>query len=112
MQDAFAWLEHHFAVLYNPPSGAPAWHYYYLYGLERAAVLGGRDLLGTKDWYLEGARYLVGAQRPDGRWSTGALGFAEFEASDALDTAWAILFLARATRPAPPLPAPVVTGGG
>ena len=110
IQDGFAWLDHNFSVTRNPPGAAPAWHYYYLYGLERAAILGGRNLLGEHDWYIEGAKYLVGAQQADGFWRTGALGTDEYEASDVLDTAWAILFLARATRPAKPIEAPVITG--
>ncbi len=111
VQDGFAWLDVNFDVTKNPGKGAPAWHYYYLYGLERAAVLGGRDLIGRHDWYIDGARYLVSKQQGDGRWSTGALGDDLYKASDLVDTAWAVLFLARATRPAPPLRAPVVTEG-
>jgi len=113
IQDGFAWLDVHFAVDHNPPNNAAAWHYYYLYGLERAAALAGRTLIGKHDWYIEGARYLVAKQKPGdvpqggGRWSTGAL--PEYEPSDALDTAWAILFLKKATRPAEPIPGPVVT---
>ena len=108
VQDGFAWLEANFAVDKNPGSMAPNWHYYYLYGLERAGVLGGRDLLGQHDWYIEGAKYLLQAQKSDGRWASGALGTAEYEASDILDTAWAILFLKRATHPLDS-PMPVVT---
>jgi len=117
IQDGFAWLDLNFTVASNPPSRAPAWHYYYLYGLERAGVLAGGVLLGKHDWYIEGARYLVAHQKPGkaaeggGRWSTGALGAAAYKPSDVLDTAWAILFLKRATRPAQPIPGPVVTPG-
>lgn len=110
VQDGFAWLNFNFAVDKNPPPGAPAWHYYYLYGLERACVFGGRNLLGENDWYIEGAKYLVANQHKEGKWSTGVLGAKDVEPSDVVDTAWAILFLARATRPAPPIKAPVVTG--
>ena len=110
VQDGFAWLDVNFALDRNPGNNAPNWHYYYLYGLERAAVYGARVLIGKRDWYVEGARYLVGAQNPDGRWSTGNLGTEEYEASDVLDTAWAILFLKKATRPLTPIAAPV-TGG-
>ena len=109
IQDAFAWLDVNFSVTSNPPSGAPAWHYYYLYGLERAAMLAGRPLIGEHDWYLEGARYLVKAQKGNGAWSTGMLGGSEYKASDILDTAWAILFLKKATKPLKPIPGPVVT---
>src|SRR5262245_18354175 len=34
--DGFAWLEKNWSVDKNPPAGAPAWHLYYLYGLQRA----------------------------------------------------------------------------
>jgi hypothetical protein len=109
IHDGFAWLDKNWAVDKNPGLGA-AWHFYYLYGLERAAAFGRRDLIGLHDWYIDGARYLVGEQQGDGRWSTGNMGIDDtFEASDVVDTAWAILFLARATRPMPPLP--VVTPG-
>ncbi len=109
VQDGFAWLDHWFTVTKNPGESAPNWHYYYLYGLERASVFGGRDLIGDHDWYLTGARYLVDAQKKDGRWRTGALGGDDYEASDVVDTAWAILFLARATRPLEPIKPPTVT---
>ena len=107
--DGFAWLDVNFAVDRNPGINAPAWHFYYLYGLERAAIFGGRTLIGAHDWYIEGARYLISHQKPDGRWNTGALGGSEYEASDVLDTAWAILFLKKATKPMKPIPGPVVT---
>lgn len=113
IQDAFAWLDKNFDVTRNPPSVAPNWHLYYLYGLERACALAGRPLVGLHDWYVEGARHLVGMQKDDGRWATGALGMpGEFDGSDVLDTAWALLFLKRATRPLQPIPPPVVTSGG
>ena len=74
-------------------------------------MLAGRDLVGEHDWYLEGARLLVDSQNGDGHWRTGALGENIYEASDAIDTAWAILFLTRATRPGKPIRAPTVTPG-
>jgi hypothetical protein len=112
VQDGFAWLDKNFAVDKNPPAGAPAWHYYYLYGLERACAYAGRPKVGKRDWYVEGATYLVGKQQKDGRWATGALGAGdEIAASDLADTAWALLFLKRATRTMPPIPVPTVTTG-
>ena len=109
VQDAFAWLDVNFTVERNPGHGAPPWHYYYLYGLERAAVFANRVLIGEHDWYLEGARYLVSKQGGDGSWNTGNLGGKEYKPSAVLDTAWAILFLKKATRPLEPIPQPVVT---
>jgi hypothetical protein len=110
VQDGFAWLDLHFAVDRNPPIGSH-WHHSYLYGLERACMLAGREHVGKHDWYVEGARHLVGSQQEDGHWSTGSLS-SDVAASDVVDTAWALLFLKRATKPATPIPAPVVTPGG
>ena len=64
---------------------------YALYGIERAGVLGGRSTMAGKPWYAPGARRLVDEQGRDGLW-TGS-----YEPS--VDTAFAILFLKRATVP-------------
>lgn len=109
VQDGFSWLDLNFTVERNPGRSAPPWHFYYLYGLERAAVYGRRVLIGKHDWYLDGARLLLGRQKGDGSWNTGNLGGKEYKASAVLDTAWAILFLKKATKPMKPMPAPVVT---
>jgi hypothetical protein len=111
VQDGFAWLDKNWSVEKNTGVGAPPWHYYYLYGLERACVFGGRETVGAHDWYIEGAKLLLRQQQEDGRWATGKLGDPQYSQNDLLDTAWAILFLERATRPLPPIRAPVVTEG-
>ena len=111
IQDGFSWLHKNWTVERNPGAGAGNWHFYYLYGLERAAIFGGRDLIGPYDWYIDGAKLLVRKQGAEGSWHTGFMGESAFEASDLVDTAWAILFLAKATRPMPPIRAPVVTPG-
>jgi len=99
-RDGIAWLGKHFSVKVNPASGA-AWHYYYLYGLERSGVLAGVVYMGKHRWYAEGAKYLVDAQSPDGAWRTamgrmpgprGGKG-----AMDIVDPSFALLFLVRAT---------------
>jgi hypothetical protein len=111
VQDGFAWLDRRWTVDQNPGDNAINWHLYHLYGLERACVFGGRDLIGKHDWYLEGAAKLLSMQGPDGRWATGWKGIEHYQPSDGCDTAWAILFLKRATRPFPPIRPPVVTMG-
>ena len=57
------WLRRHFSVHANPPSARAGglWHYYYLYGLERAGRLTARRKIGEYDWYREGAACLVQA---------------------------------------------------
>lgn len=58
-------------------------NYYYVYSLERVGTVLG---VPESEWYHEGARWLVNAQRSDGSW-TGSV----------YDTALALLFLSRAT---------------
>jgi len=81
-----AWLGRDFTVRENRPQGN-RYLYYYLYGLERVGGILGLERIGAADWYAEGAEYLVGRQEPDGRW------FGQPQ------TAFALLFLTRATAP-------------
>lgn len=94
LRDGLAWLQEHFAVDVNPGMEAQH-HLYYLYGLERLGMLVERRWLGAHDWYREGADLLLAQQREDGSWG------------DHVDTAFAVLFLKRATSP----PAVAVSGG-
>jgi hypothetical protein len=88
--DGFAWLASNFSVDTNPGQPNGGWHYYYLYGLERAGVLANRVNIGTHDWYREGGEKLL-SQEKGGAWSSndGAL----------TSTCFALLFLARSTVP-------------
>jgi hypothetical protein len=79
----------------NTKGKLPKWHIYYLYGVERAGMLYGTDMIGTRDWYDEGAEWLIGHQAENGSWR------------NTTDTCFAILFLKRATAPLPG----VATGG-
>ena len=91
--EGMQWINKNFLVTDNP--GRPGkWHYYYLYGLERAGMLFGTETIGDHKWYREGAEQLLSAQ------SGGGWG-------NVVDTCFAILFLRRATRPLN-----VATGGG
>lgn len=90
IDDGFAWLAHRWTVSDNPNYGT--WHYYYLYGLERAGILTKRPNVGANDWYREGARLLVDQQHGnlwDDRNGDGVV----------CSTAFALLFLLRATVP-------------
>jgi hypothetical protein len=130
IRDAMAWLQEHYDVRSNPVQaaepepGAAAgppfqrsmrWYRYYMYGLERAGILGRFRFLGPHDWYLDGAEALMTDQQPDGGWG------------ETTETCFALLFLKRATSrhampvitpseqaPAAPPPAPpaVPTPGG
>ncbi len=109
--DAIAWLSANYDISSNPRVG-PQWHYYYLYGLERACVLAERRFLGTNEWYVHGARLLVDQQSRRGNWSTDApvMG-APATARNLWDTCFALLFLTRASLKSntPLLPQPVTT---
>jgi hypothetical protein len=109
IRDGLAWMQKHYDVTSNPAAGGRPghWHYYYLYGLERMGILGRVRFLGTHDWYLDGARYLLAMQAKDGSWLS-------HQADVLTDTCFALLFLKRAswrvvnapiTPPSEPIPA-------
>jgi hypothetical protein len=62
--------------------------YYFLWSLERVAVVYGLKSVGDKDWYAIGSAYLMSRQQADGAWR-GNLG-------EAVDTCFALFFLRRA----------------
>ena len=98
--DGFAWLAQNLTARYHPGELAhqQQWFYYYLYGLERAALLSGIALIQDRDWYFEGAMVLVMSQQEDGNWP-GELHWDRIVERNAM----AILFLKQST-------APVLTG--
>jgi hypothetical protein len=75
----------------NPGSGT--WHFYYLYGLERAARLSGQRFLGKHDWYREGAKMLLDAQGPGGLWERRG------DQNDIISSSFALLFLSKGRSP-------------
>ncbi|MFK7741528.1 MAG: hypothetical protein AB8H80_14515 [Planctomycetota bacterium] len=88
-----AWLDAHMAIESNPQRdrSAPQHLYYWLWGIERLGSLDEQPVLGRRDWYADGARYLVGAQKATGEWA----------ASPSVRTHLALLFLKRATTTGP-----------
>jgi len=91
IRDGSAWLDKSFTVRRNP--GGRGWHYYYLFGLERAGVLTDARFLGDHDWYREGAEFLVARQDRNGCWAGGR------GEGTLAKTCFALLFLRRATTP-------------
>ncbi|KAF0243039.1 MAG: hypothetical protein FD180_3610 [Planctomycetota bacterium] len=61
--------------------------YYSLYSLERVGMIVGIEKIGNHDWYAEGCEHLLSTQDDDGSWG-----------GNPIDTAFAILFLKKATR--------------
>ena len=62
---------------------------YFLWSLQRVAVVYGLDAIGGVDWYTLGAEAIVAAQDRNGSWAKG-------QYSADVDTAFALLFLTRA----------------
>jgi hypothetical protein len=96
--DGMHWLETNYSVTQNvgPCEIAPVpdgWLYYYLYALERAGLLYDTTMIGSHDWYLDGYKVLLGAQKGNGSWD------ASHFIKPTWDTCFAILFLKRSTRP-------------
>ena len=112
IRDGAAWLAHNFSASTNPGKGG--YHYYYLYGLERAGVLTLTRRFGKRDWYKEGAEYLLGQQRPEGCWPGSEQGgnAGGDITSPLVDTCFAILFLKKATAPLVVVPPQVYSGKG
>ncbi|MDJ0976320.1 MAG: hypothetical protein QNJ98_17800 [Planctomycetota bacterium] len=92
MDGGWAWMEAHWGVDRHPEKPRNNWFFYYLYSLERAAVLDGVRRVGLKDWYFEGAVQLILRQGGKGNWDYGG-------GSDIAETCFALLFLKRATSP-------------
>jgi uncharacterized Zn finger protein (UPF0148 family) len=84
------WLGDNFSVEKNPNENN--WSLYYLYSVERVGVFAATDTIGEHLWYGKGAKFLVGAQAPDGSWT----GTSENKEKG---TAFGLLFLTRATSP-------------
>lgn len=73
------------------PTGVRMQSAYYLWSVERMAMLYGLAKIGGKDWYGWGAQILLTNQGLDGSWNGGG-----YHGSDAiLDTCFAVLFLRR-----------------
>jgi hypothetical protein len=89
---AWGWLDAHWAVDRHPGHPSNDWHYYYLYSLERAAILDAVKRVGERDWYFDGATELLARQAKDGSWNEGG-------GENITETCFALLFLKRATAP-------------
>jgi hypothetical protein len=102
--DGMAWLAQNFSVTENVgpcQTGGKQpkeFLYYYLYALERTGMLYGTAIIGRNDWYVDGARALLNAQKPNGSWAESG----PDTMRPAWDTCFAILFLKRATSPLVP----------
>lgn len=67
-------------------------NYYFLWSMERVAVIYGLDTIGKNDWYTWGGEALLTAQNNNGSWSGGGYP----GANDEINTCFALLFLNKA----------------
>jgi predicted Zn finger-like uncharacterized protein len=86
IQKALGYLSQHI----GPPM--PRANMYFLWSVQRVAVLFGLQTIGGKDWYEWGAKIVVAEQNEDGSWFTQAYPGSTRTA----DTCFALLFLKRA----------------
>jgi hypothetical protein len=87
-ESAVRWLAEHFAPsrnAYGVRGWTPTFGLAYLWAVERFCGLTQRERLGERDWYGEGARFLLDRQNPGGEWGRTE------------ETCFALLFLRRAT---------------
>lgn len=111
VKKAIEWITKFFTVQVNPnpyaKTGSSGHHYYYLYGLERASSLASIEKFGSRNWYQEGAAYLLRRQWKDGSWNGSYDTFLRNNPNSRprlnlmfdspIDTSFAILFLKKAT---------------
>jgi hypothetical protein len=88
----FVALDKHIGQPTGKLENLPKANLYFLWSVERVAVLYNLKKLGKKDWYLWGAEVLVANQNADGHWQDGGY----HGASSTADTCLALLFLKRA----------------
>ena len=98
LERAISWLGRNFSVRRNPGRRGMGhvWHFYYLYGLERVGRLTAQRLIGSHDWYREGAEFLVRQQDP---FSHHWVGSGHSEDNPQIVTSYALLFLSKGRRP-------------
>lgn len=90
------WIVKNFSVEENPGRGN-SWHYYYLYSMERAGIITGLKKFGSYDWHLEGAKFLVFSQNPDGSWQEATEG--KRDGGEVITTSFGLLFLGKGKSP-------------
>jgi len=91
-----------FLVLQRPKDYVQEWYYYFMYGVERAAIASGYKYLGGQDWYRVGVDAFLSKQEGNGSWmgeafdeTTGAIRPGIVQAN----TSFALLFLIRGRQP-------------
>jgi hypothetical protein len=88
----FVALNRYVGVPTGKMNGAKQTNLYFLWSVERVAMLYNLQKIGDKDWYRWGAEMLVANQGAAGNWDNGQY----WSAHPTIDTCFALLFLKRA----------------
>ncbi|MGD8450958.1 MAG: DUF4159 domain-containing protein [Phycisphaerae bacterium] len=86
------WLGREFTP--ENPFGDKQWLFYYLYGVERVGRASGYKYFRQRDWFREGAAFLLSEQQPEGHWR----GTGEYM-SDLRNTCFALMFFCHGRAP-------------
>jgi hypothetical protein len=92
IQQGLKHLGKHIGTPTGRTRGLPMQNTYFLWSVERVAVLYGLSTIGDKDWYRWGTEILLSNQQVDGRWSEQGNNLTDAS----VDTCFALLFLRRA----------------
>jgi hypothetical protein len=96
VKNGLAWMAGHYWADQPPRGLTPFWYFYYLYAVERVGMLFDTPMIGRKDWYFDGATWLLAQQAANGSWDQNRL-YAN-PSTPTYDTCFAILFLKKATK--------------
>lgn len=95
IESGLKWFDLYYNLNQKPWPGNEAarrWDYYFLHALQRVGMLAPTKTMAERDWYQDGARWLLKKQEDNGAWSTA---YGEKQANTCL----AVLFLLRASGP-------------
>jgi hypothetical protein len=90
--DGLAWLERNWRIGEDPGQPGGRDRFFYLFCLARAAETTWMRAIGKRDWFREGAEWLLANQAQDGSWDDPRIH------APVANTCFALLFLARPTR--------------
>ncbi|MBK9119151.1 MAG: DUF4159 domain-containing protein [Phycisphaerales bacterium] len=79
---------------FDPEQAGNEWHFYYLYGIERAGRASGYKSFAGKEWFRASAAWLLRQQRPGGSWEGTGGDMTEFR-----NTAFALMVLCHGRAP-------------
>ncbi len=102
IREGLAWLNANYPACDADPAsyGITGWKiYYHYFGMQRIAMASGIKRFGGKAWFTTAKTDLLASQAADGSWPGSGIG--KTQKTNITSTAWALMVLARASRPLP-----------